>query len=202
MISRLEVRPGAASNHLPGTLGAPHRALHSSRPDRHDGAAGGAEACRDLKQAGRRREPRRGNALIAADAAAKSQPDGRSLLAITLTHAVRVSLFPSAPYHLMRDFMPVSVLGSLPRMVVVNAADPARNLADLVAQARIRVLNGGTSGNGSPPHLGLELFRRASGAGPLPRLHAGRGAALGPPGARRRHPARLISRSGAAPPVP
>jgi len=106
-----------------------------------------------------------GNALIGADAAAKSQPDGHTLLAITLTHAVNVSLFPNAPYDLMRDFVPVSVLGSLPLVVVVNASNPARNLADLIAQSRVRVLNGGTSGNGSPPHLGLELFRRVSGAG-------------------------------------
>jgi tripartite-type tricarboxylate transporter receptor subunit TctC len=106
-----------------------------------------------------------GNALIGADAAAKAPPDGHTLLAITLTHAVNVSLFPNAPYDLMRDFTPVSVLGSLPLVVVVNANNPARSLGDLIAQARSRVLNGGSSGNGSPPHLGLELFRRVSGGG-------------------------------------
>lgn len=106
-----------------------------------------------------------GNALIGADAAAKSPPDGHTLLAITLTHAVNVSLFPNAPYDLMRDFVPVSVLGSLPLVICVNPANPARTLADLMAQARTRVLNGGSSGNGSPPHLGLELFRRVSGGG-------------------------------------
>lgn len=106
-----------------------------------------------------------GNAMIGADAAAKSPPDGHTLLAITLTHAVNVGLFPNAPYDLMRDFVPVSVLGSLPLVVVVNANNPARSLADLIAQARSRVLNAGSSGNGSPPHLGLELFRRVSGAG-------------------------------------
>ena len=106
-----------------------------------------------------------GNALIGADAAAKSPPDGHTLLAITLTHAVNVSLFPNAPYDLMRDFVPVSVLGSLPLVICVNPANPARTLADLMAQARVRVLNGGSSGNGSPPHLGLELFRRVSGGG-------------------------------------
>ncbi len=105
-----------------------------------------------------------GNAMIGADAAAKSAPDGHTLLAITLTHAVNVGLFPNAPYDLMRDFVPVSVLGSLPLVVVVNASNPARNLADLITQARARVLNAGSSGNGSPPHLGLELFRRVSGA--------------------------------------
>lgn len=106
-----------------------------------------------------------GNAMIGADAAAKSPADGHTLLAITLTHAVNVSLFPSAPYDLMRDFAPLSVLGSLPLVVCVNPSNPARNLAELMAQARGRVMNGGSSGNGTPPHLGLELFRRVSGAG-------------------------------------
>lgn len=102
-----------------------------------------------------------GNAMIGADAASKSPPDGYTLLAITLAHAVNVSLFPNAPYDLMRDFAPVSVLGSLPLVVCVNPANPARNLQELMDQARSRVMNGGSSGNGTPPHLGLELFRRA-----------------------------------------
>lgn len=106
-----------------------------------------------------------GNAMIGADAAAKSPPDGHTLLAITLAHAVNVSLFPHAPYDLLRDFAPVSVLGSLPLVVCVNPSNPARNLRELMAQARERVMNGGSSGNGTPPHLGLELFRRAAGAG-------------------------------------
>jgi tripartite-type tricarboxylate transporter receptor subunit TctC len=106
-----------------------------------------------------------GNAMIGADAAAKSPPDGHTLLAITLTHAVNVSLFPNAPYDLMRDFVPVSVLGSLPLVVAVPAAAPYRTLAEFLAAARTRNMNAGSSGNGSPPHLGLELVRRAAGAG-------------------------------------
>lgn len=106
-----------------------------------------------------------GNALIGADAAAKSPADGHTLLAITLTHAVNVSLFPNAPYDLLRDFAPVSMLGSLPLVVVVNSNSPARTLADFLQMARERRMNGGSSGNGSPPHLGLELVRSVAGAG-------------------------------------
>ncbi|MDB5412751.1 MAG: tripartite tricarboxylate transporter substrate binding protein [Rubritepida sp.] len=106
-----------------------------------------------------------GNAMIGADAAAKSPPDGHTLLAITLAHAVNVSLFPQSPYDLLRDFTPISLLGSLPLVVCVNPINPARTLQELMVQARTRVLNGGSSGNGTPPHLGLELFRRASGGG-------------------------------------
>lgn len=107
-----------------------------------------------------------GNALIGADAVAKSAPDGHTLLAITMTHTVNATLFPNAPFDFRRDLTTISVLGSLPLVVVVNAErNPARTLADLVQQAKQRRLNGGSSGNGSPPHLGLELFRRAAEAG-------------------------------------
>jgi tripartite-type tricarboxylate transporter receptor subunit TctC len=106
-----------------------------------------------------------GNALIGADAAAKATPDGTTLLAITLTHAVNATLFPNAPYDFRRDFHVISMLGSLPLVVVVNAEkSPARDLATLVEMVRTRQMNGGSSGNGSPPHLGLELLRRAAGA--------------------------------------
>ncbi|WP_368417450.1 Bug family tripartite tricarboxylate transporter substrate binding protein [Falsiroseomonas sp.] len=107
-----------------------------------------------------------GNALIGADAAAKAAPDGHTLLAITLTHAVNATLFPNAPYDFGRDLTTLSVLGSLPLVVVVNAEkSPARSLDDLLKLARTTRLNGGTSGNGSPPHLGLELLRRVARAG-------------------------------------
>jgi tripartite-type tricarboxylate transporter receptor subunit TctC len=107
-----------------------------------------------------------GNALIGADAAAKAAPDGHTLLAITMTHTVNATLFPNAPYDFRRDLATISVLGSLPLVVVVNAEkSPARSLADLMQLARTRSLSGGSSGNGSPPHLGLELLRRAANAG-------------------------------------
>ncbi|WP_149535317.1 tripartite tricarboxylate transporter substrate-binding protein [Siccirubricoccus phaeus] len=107
-----------------------------------------------------------GNALIGADAVAKAAPDGHSLLAITLAHAVNASLFPNAPYAFERDLATLTVLGSLPLVVVVRAGAPWRNLGELAAAAREKPLNGGSSGTGTPPHLGLELFRRAAGAGP------------------------------------
>ena len=92
-----------------------------------------------------------GNAMVGADAAAKAAPDGHTLLAVTLTHAVNASLYPNAPYDLRRDFAAVSVLGALPLVVCVPAAHPARDLAGLLAMARTRQMSAGSSGNGSPP---------------------------------------------------
>ncbi len=107
-----------------------------------------------------------GNALIGADAVAKAAPDGHALLAITMTHAVNASLFPNAPYNFRQDLTTISVLGSLPLVVVVNAEkSPARTLADFMTAARTQRMNAGSSGTGSPPHLGIELVRAAARAG-------------------------------------
>jgi len=107
-----------------------------------------------------------GNAMIGADAVAKAAPDGTTLLAITLTHAVNASLFPQGPYDFQRDLQTLTLLGSLPLVVVVPVARPWTSLGALADAARSgQKLNIGSSGTGSPPHLGLELFKRATGAG-------------------------------------
>jgi tripartite-type tricarboxylate transporter receptor subunit TctC len=62
------------------------------------------------------------NGMVGPDLAAKAAPDGHTLLAVTLTHAVNASLYPNAPYDLRRDFAAISVLGALPLVVCVPAA--------------------------------------------------------------------------------
>lgn len=99
-----------------------------------------------------------GNAQIGADLVAKSAPDGSHLLAITLAHAANVTLFPEAPYSLLRDLRPVALLVGSPMLVVVPANSPITDFRDLVRVAKTRKLNAGSSGNGTPPHLTMALF--------------------------------------------
>ncbi|HQZ06468.1 MAG TPA: tripartite tricarboxylate transporter substrate-binding protein [Burkholderiaceae bacterium] len=99
-----------------------------------------------------------GNAQIGADLVAKSQPDGTSLLAITLTHAANATLFPDAPYQLLRDLRPLALLAGSPMLVVVPANSTITDLRDLMKVAKTRALNCGSSGNGTPPHLTMALF--------------------------------------------
>jgi tripartite-type tricarboxylate transporter receptor subunit TctC len=106
-----------------------------------------------------------GAAMIGADAAAKAAPDGTTLLAITLTHAVNASLVANPPYDLLRAFTAISILGAVPLVAVVRQDSPLRSMADLVAAARARSMSVGTPGAGSPPHLALELIRQAARAG-------------------------------------
>lgn len=100
-----------------------------------------------------------GGAQIGADAVAKSPGDGKTLLAITLTHAANVTLYKNkAQFDFQRDLRPVALLAGSPMLVVVPAASSIRDMKGLVAEAKARVLNVGSSGNGTPPHLTQALF--------------------------------------------
>ena len=99
-----------------------------------------------------------GGGQIGADFVAKSAPDGNTLLAITLTHAANVTLFPKAPFSFTKDLRPVALLAGSPMLIVVPAASPIASFKDLVAAAKTRNLNAASSGNGTPPHLTLALF--------------------------------------------
>ena len=104
-----------------------------------------------------------GNAMIGVVMAAKAPADGYTWLAITITHAINVTLFPDAPYDLLKDFQAVSILASLPLVAVVNSNLPVKSLGELSALGKTRMLNGGSSGNGTPQHLALELYRQLAG---------------------------------------
>jgi len=95
---------------------------------------------------------------IGADAVAKAPPDGLTLLAITLTHAINVTLFPKAPYHFGKDLKPVALMASSPMLIVVPSASRIQSFQDLIVAAKAGKLNAGSSGNGTPPHLTLALF--------------------------------------------
>ena len=99
-----------------------------------------------------------GGGQIGADAVAKSPGDGTTLLAITLTHAANVSLFPKAPYSLAKDLRPVALMAASPMLIVVPATSRIQSFQDLLAAAKSGKLNAGSSGNGTPPHLTLALF--------------------------------------------
>ncbi|WP_457282209.1 Bug family tripartite tricarboxylate transporter substrate binding protein [Polaromonas sp. P5_D5] len=99
-----------------------------------------------------------GNAQIGAELVAKSAPDGNTLLAITLTHAANVSLYPNAAYSFTKDLRPVALMANSPMLVVVPAASPIKDFKDLMAVSKTKQLSAGSSGNGTPAHLTMALF--------------------------------------------
>ena len=103
---------------------------------------------------------------IGADAIAKAAPDGYTFgIATASTHAVAASLSANLPYDPIRDFAPVSMVGSQPYVLVVYPGVPAKSLAELIALAKAKpsTLNYGSAGVASLAHLATALFATMAG---------------------------------------
>ena len=103
--------------------------------------------------------------VVGTDVAAKSAPDGYTLLMITSTHAVNAGLATRLPYDLIKDFAAISMVTSSPFGLMLQPAVPALSTREFIDYARANPgkLNFGSSGPGSSPHLATELFMSMSG---------------------------------------
>jgi len=104
--------------------------------------------------------------VIGAEMVAKADPDGYTLLLGTQgTHAINVALFKKLSYDPVKDFAPVSLLGTMASVLVVNLSIPARSVNELIALAKSQPgkLTFASSGNGLAPHLAGELFKTMAG---------------------------------------
>ena len=97
---------------------------------------------------------------IASELVAKAPPDGYTLLLTSVTIAISPSLFQNLGYDTFRDFAPITLLTTMPNVLVVHPSVPAKNLAELVklAKAHPGKLNYGSGGVGTSSQLGSELF--------------------------------------------
>jgi tripartite-type tricarboxylate transporter receptor subunit TctC len=104
-------------------------------------------------------------ANIGAELAAKAPPDGHTLFMMTSTHAINVTLYRHLGYSLVKDFAPVSLLGSTAMVVVVHPSIPAKSVKELIALAKARPgqLSHSSSGTGSITQLAAELFKDKTG---------------------------------------
>jgi tripartite-type tricarboxylate transporter receptor subunit TctC len=103
---------------------------------------------------------------LGAEKAAKSVPDGYTLLmGHTGTLAINPAVYPKLGYDPLREFTPVAWVARVPNVLVVNASVHARNLHELVAQAKARPgsLAYGSGGNGRAAHTTMEYFKMQTG---------------------------------------
>lgn len=102
---------------------------------------------------------------IGDDFVAKSAPDGHTLLIGAFAHAVNPSLMAKMPFRTPDDLAPISLLVTVPELLVVTPSFPAKSVAELVAMAKAEPgkLSYASSGNGSAQHLAAELFKMRTG---------------------------------------
>ena len=102
---------------------------------------------------------------LAAEAVARSTPDGNTLLMSYTSHAINASLYPQLPFDPVRDFTPLALVASSPSILVAHPRVPVKNVADLVALARQQPgrLNFAIGGLGSSLHLAGDAFKMKAG---------------------------------------
>lgn len=100
--------------------------------------------------------------VLAADHVAKQAPDGTTLLMAHInSHAIAPVLQPRLTYNAEADFVPLSLVGVTPNLLICNLTQTARTVPDIIAACKARPgqLTFGSSGPASAQHLALELFK-------------------------------------------
>ena len=103
-------------------------------------------------------------AILATEYVARSAPDGYTLLVgASGAMVINPAVYEKLNYDTMRDFAPVSELGSFPLILIVNAASPFKSLADLVAYAKANPDKANYSSSSAAFQLATELFKQKTG---------------------------------------
>jgi tripartite-type tricarboxylate transporter receptor subunit TctC len=103
---------------------------------------------------------------LGADFVAKSPPDGYTIvMGAVATHAVNPALFSRMPYDPIKDFTPITLVASVPNVLVLNPNTPANSVKELIdyAKGHPGKLNFGSGSNGSAGHLAGEMFKQMTG---------------------------------------
>jgi tripartite-type tricarboxylate transporter receptor subunit TctC len=100
--------------------------------------------------------------VVAGDTVAKAPPDGYTLLLSTGSYTTNTALRAKMPFDLLHDLAPVTLMATLPFILVVNPALPVHSVKELVALAQSQPgkLNYASSGNGTPSHLAGEMLKQ------------------------------------------
>jgi tripartite-type tricarboxylate transporter receptor subunit TctC len=103
--------------------------------------------------------------VIATDAVAKAPPDGYTLLLTTPNHTINAAINAKLPYDAEKDLAPVSLVAEVPELLVSHPSAPFANFAGFVDYARKNPgkLNYASAGNGTLPHVSMELLLRRLG---------------------------------------
>ena len=102
---------------------------------------------------------------IGTDLAAKSPPDGYTIVIASNQVTMNPALYAKLPFDIEKDFAPVALAASVPMVLAVHPSVPANNVRELIALAKASPgkLNHSTPGAGTPQHIAFEVFNHAAG---------------------------------------
>ena len=119
---------------------------------------------------------------IGTEIGVRAPPDGYTLLMALSVNAINASVYDSLPFNFIRDTAPVASIASIPLVMEVNPSVSAKTVPEFISYAKANPgkLNMASAGNGSPQHVGGELFKMMAG---VDMVHVPyRGEALAPAG--------------------
>ena len=102
---------------------------------------------------------------LGTDIAAKSAPDGYTILFTLSSHTINPKLYDKLPFDVEKDFVPISLAATIPQILVAHPSVPVNNIRELIALAKAQPgkLNYASVGTGSPGHIAGELFKLKAG---------------------------------------
>jgi tripartite-type tricarboxylate transporter receptor subunit TctC len=102
---------------------------------------------------------------LGATNAARAAPDGYTIFMATVAHTMAPGIYKKLAYNFEQDFDPITVVATVPNILIVNPAVPAKNVVDFIAylKANPGKVSYGSAGIGSTEHMSAELFRSISG---------------------------------------
>jgi tripartite-type tricarboxylate transporter receptor subunit TctC len=102
---------------------------------------------------------------IGTESVVRAPADGYTLLLVFTTNAINATLYGKLNFNFIRDIAPVAPIVRIPNIVVVNPSLPVKTVPELIAYAKANPgkLNMASGGNGTPAHVGMELFKMMTG---------------------------------------
>ncbi len=102
---------------------------------------------------------------IGSELCAKSPPDGYTICMLTVAQSMSPGIYPRLPFDPLKDFAPVTLMATLPSLLMAHPSLPVKNVKELVALAKAKpgMLTYASTGNGTSPHMLMEMFKWMAG---------------------------------------